>query len=226
VGIDVPVLLSPDDAGVDEAVALLAAGNIVAAPTDTVYGIAAWLDRPDALSRLFLAKGRPETKAIPILVSDAEVAADLSEEPEVLMSLAEAFWPGALTIVTAARAGLPGEVITISDDGTQSIALRLPDNNVMRSLCRKSGGALAVTSANVSGEPPATSASAVIAARIQHLAAVIDGGQTPGPVPSTIISLTDAGPYVIREGVVSGDQVTSVWHQVTDRTEMRGMISR
>jgi L-threonylcarbamoyladenylate synthase len=220
------MLLSPDDTGIDEGAAMLASGNIVAAPTDTVYGIAARLDRADALSRLFLAKGRPETKAIPILVSDAEVVAELSAEPEVLVSLAEAFWPGALTIVTAARAGLPGEVVTISDDGTQSVALRLPDNDIMRALCRKSGGALAVTSANVSGDPPATSASAVIAARIQHLAAVIDGGQTPGPLPSTIISLTEAGLHVIREGVVSGDQVTSVWHQVTARTEMRGMISR
>lgn len=225
-GSDSPPVLSPDAAGIDEAVALLAAGKIIAAPTDTVYGIAARLDRPDALHNLFLAKGRPEAKAIPVLLGDAEVAAELSREPRALMALAAAFWPGALTVVTVARSGLPPEVITLGDDGSETVALRLPDNEIMRTLCRKSGGALAVTSANASGEPPATSAGAVLAARLLHLGAVVDGGQTPGPLPSTIVSVAGVEPRVIREGVIPGDRVTNVWRDVTSGAEMRGMISR
>lgn len=220
-----PRVLAPDAAGVDEAVALLAAGEIIAAPTDTVYGIAARLDRPDALHRLFLAKGRPDAKAIPILLGDADVVSDLSSDPAVLSVIAAAFWPGGLTIVTAARAGLPAEVVTVSDESEETIALRLPDNDIMRALCRRSGGALAVTSANVSGEVPATSAATVLASRLPHLAAIIDGGKTPGPLPSTIVSVTGPELRLIREGVIPGSHVTQVWSDRHDQAEMQGMIS-
>jgi L-threonylcarbamoyladenylate synthase len=220
-----PLVLAPDDSGIAQAVTLLAAGNVIAAPTDTVYGIAARLDRPQALQRLFTAKGRPEAKAIPILLSDLEVAGELSGDPQALLALASAFWPGALTIVTVARSGLPPEVVTLTDEGTETIALRLPGNDTMRALCRNSGGALAVTSANASGEPPATSGAAVIAAGILHLAAVVDGGPTPGPLPSTIVSLAGSHLRIIREGVIPGEQVASVWRDVNATAEMRGMIS-
>ena len=103
--------------------------------------------------------------------------------------------------------------------------MRLPDDDIMRTLCRKSGGALAVTSANASGEPPATSAAAVLEARLLHLAGVIDGGQTAGPIPSTIVSVASGQVRVIRDGAIPGDEVTSVWTQVTGQSEMRGMIS-
>jgi L-threonylcarbamoyladenylate synthase len=220
-----PVVLDHHDAGIDEAVALLAAGNVIAAPTDTVYGIAARLDRPEALRRLFVSKSRPETRAIPILIGDANVAAELCADPHALMALASAFWPGALTVVTEARPGLPPEVITFSDEGTETVALRLPANDIMRALCRRSGGALAVTSANASGEQPATSTAAVLGAQLSHLAAVVDGGQTPGPLPSTIVSVTGSRLHVIREGVIPRERVTTVWDKVNGGAEMRGMIS-
>ena len=224
-GDSTPLLLAPDDAGIAEAVALLAAGNVIAAPTDTVYGIAARLDRSAGLRRLFVAKGRPEAKAIPILLGDAEIASEFSTQAQTLLALAEPFWPGALTIVTEARPDLPPEVVTISDEGAETIALRLPDNDIMRALCRKSGGALAVTSANASGQPPATTAAAVIAAGLLHLAAVVDGGPTLGPLPSTIVSIAGRRLRVIREGVISLDRVASVWRDVNAGAEMRGMIS-
>lgn len=221
-----PTVLGPDAAGIDEAVSLLKAGEIVAAPTDTVYGIAARLDRPEALQRLFLAKGRPEVKAIPILLGDPEIASQLSSDPLALTALAAAFWPGALTIVTAASPGLPAEVVTVSDQGQETIALRVPDNDIMRTLCRRSGGALAVTSANASGEPPASSVLAVLASRLPHLAAVVDGGETSGPLPSTIVSVAGSALHVIREGVIPGARVTQAWRDANDQAEMRGMISR
>lgn len=220
-----PSVLTADTAGIDEAVALLAAGEIIAAPTDTVYGIAARLDRPEALRRLFVAKGRPEAKAIPILLGDVGFAEELSGDPQALMALANTFWPGALTIVTGARPRLPSEVVTASDGGPGTIALRLPDNDIMRALCHNSGGALAVTSANASGESAATSAPAVIAAGILHLAAVVDGGSTPGPLPSTIVSVADGTLHLIREGVIPWDSVARVWREVNAAVEMRGMIS-
>lgn len=221
-----PSVLTPDDAGIGEAVSLLAAGNIIAAPTDTVYGIAARLDRPDALRRLFLAKGRPGAKAIPILLGDASDAAELSGEPHMLMALADTFWPGGLTIVTEARPGLPSEVVTIGEDGSETVALRLPDNDSMRALCRKSGGALAVTSANASGESPATSTAAVVTAGLLHLAAVVDGGETPGPLPSTIVSVAGSHLRIIREGVIPGDCVAGIWRDINAAAERRGMISK
>lgn len=221
-----PTVLRPDAAGISEAVSLLTAGAIVAAPTDTVYGIAARLDRPEALQRLFLAKGRPDTKAIPILIGEPEVASQLSSDPSTLAVLATAFWPGALTIVTTARPGLPAEVVTLSDERRETIALRMPDNDIMRELCRRSGGALAVTSANASGEAPASSAFAILASRLPHLAAVVDGGETPGPLPSTIVSVAGPTLHVIREGVIPGGRVTQVWRDATNQAEMRGMISR
>ena len=221
-----PVVLKPDAGGLDEAIALLAAGEIVAAPTDTVYGIAARLERPRALQHLFLAKGRPEAKAIPILLSDADIVSMLSSDPMALMAFAETFWPGALTVVTSARPGLPSEVITLGDEGQETIALRLPDNDIMRTLCRRSGGALAVTSANTSGEAPATSAAAILDSRLPHLAAIVDGGDTPGPLPSTIVSVAGPDLCVIREGVIPVESVTAVWRDVHERSEMRGMISQ
>jgi L-threonylcarbamoyladenylate synthase len=220
-----PQVLAADAAGIGEAVALLAAGEIIAAPTDTVYGIAARLDRPDALQRLYLAKGRPEVKAIPILLGDKEAASALSADPQSFDALAHAFWPGALTIVTAAKTGLPPEVITVNDNGTLTVALRLPDSEVMRELCRRAGGALAVTSANASGEPPATSAAGVLSSSLPYLAAVVDGGETAGPLPSTIVSVASGRLQIIREGAIPADHVTTVWQQLAGQSEMRGMIS-
>ena len=221
-----PLVLAPDDAGIDEALSRLVAGEIVAAPTDTVYGIAARLDRQEALQRLFLAKGRSAAKAIPILLGDPEIASQLSGNSRALAPLAAAFWPGALTIVTSASAGLPAEVVTLNDERRETIALRVPDNVIMRTLCRRSGGALAVTSANSSGEAPASSAAAVLALQLPHLAAVVDGGATPGPLPSTIVAVAGPNLLVIREGVIPGDYVTQVWRDANDQAEMRGMISR
>lgn len=225
-GDSTPSLLAPTDAGIASAVALLARGEIIAAPTDTVYGLAARLDRPDALRRLFLAKGRPGAKAIPLLLGDVNVVAEMSGEPRALVALAEAFWPGALTIVTVARPGLPSEVVTVDARGAETVALRLPDNQIMRALCQHSGGVLAVTSANASGEAPATSAAAVLSAGLRQLAAVVDGGQTPGPLPSTIVSVAGRDLHIIREGVIPGARVVNVWQNVNGEPGMRGMISR
>lgn len=219
-----PAVLAPDAAGIEKARALLAEGEIIAAPTDTVYGIVARLDRPDALRRLYLAKGRPDAKAIPILLGDADVAARLANDPSSLLALAATFWPGALTIVTGARDGLPAEVLTSGDDGVETVALRLPDNDVMRELCRRSGGALAVTSANASGDAAATSARGVQAFQLPYLAAILDGGETPGPLPSTIVSVTGSELQLIREGVIPWSRVTRVWQQANDQADMRGMI--
>lgn len=218
-------LLAPDEAGVNRAVELLAAGDIVAAPTDTVYGIAARIDRPDALRRLFLAKGRPSAKAIPILLSDAYVAAQVARDAEAFVSLASVFWPGALTIVTESRAGLPSEVETLNEHGVATVALRLPDSAIMRTLCRLSEGVLAVTSANASGQPPATRAALVVSAHLPYVAAVLDGGETPGPLPSTIVSVNGKKLEILREGVIPGSQVARVWRDVNGMPETRGMIS-
>lgn len=219
-----PTALRADADGLARAAELLAAGRIVAVPTDTVYGIAASLDRPDALRRLFTAKGRPESRAIPLLLADPDIAPRLSEASAVLAPLAEAFWPGALTIVVAARPGLPPEVVTLSEGGSATVALRVPDSAVTRDLCRRCGGVLAVTSANLSGAPPATRVSEVMASGLSSLAAAVDGGATPGAVPSTIVSVAGNQLRLIRQGVIPAAEIARVWKSAHAGFDRRGMI--
>ncbi|MFT4039628.1 MAG: L-threonylcarbamoyladenylate synthase [Thermomicrobiales bacterium] len=221
-----PTLLKADAEGIAAAIAVLQSGGIIAAPTDTVYGIAASLQQPAALQRLFLAKGRDAAKAIPVLLADAAGAETLADDPSQLATLAASFWPGALTIVVTARAGLPAEILTPDANGTPTVALRVPDNAIMRALCRASGGALAVTSANRSGLPPATSAREVIEAGLPDLAAVVDGGQTPGAVPSTIVALRGGDVALIREGIIPYANVTDIATAGHAVEPQRGMISR
>lgn len=221
-----PTLLAADEAGINAAVSALHAGGVIAAPTDTVYGLAAALQQPAALQRLFVAKGRDAAKAIPVLLAATEDAAGLTDDPAQLELLASHFWPGALTIVVTARAGLPAEILTREAGGGQTVALRAPDNDIMRALCRACGGALAVTSANRSGLPPATSAREVVEARLPDVAAVVDGGGTPGAIPSTIVALRGGAATLIREGVIPFANVTAILTQGHAAASQRGMISR
>ncbi|HEV7887490.1 MAG TPA: L-threonylcarbamoyladenylate synthase [Acidimicrobiales bacterium] len=176
---------------VDEAAAaeVLRAGNVVAIPTDTVYGLAADADQPGAVELLFELKQRPRDVNVPVLVADAAQAREqaIVAAPYV-ERLLERFWPGALTLVLD-RHDLSG-----------TVGLRCPDHAVPRDLCRRVGP-LAVTSANLHGAPPLTSATAVLAQFGPSLA-VVDGGVRGGE-PSTVIDCTDgSGPVLLRAGAI------------------------
>lgn len=188
----------------EEAVEALGDGGVVAVPTDTVYGLAARLDRPDAVAAIFALKRRPESVALPVLVADP---ADLGALGVALgplgARLAERFWPGALTLVATAPAGLAATVHARA----ATVGVRVPADPVARDLLARTGP-LAVTSANEHGEPPCTSAADVAAVfeGREGLAGVLDGGVRAAAV-STVVDVTGERPVVVREGSIGAPAI-------------------
>ena len=188
----------------------LRGGQVIAIPTDTVYGLAAAIDRPDAIERLYTIKGRPAEKAIPVLIADPTHVLMLTTRLTATAErLATVFWPGALTLVVPARPGLPPRVTTLTSDGIMTVAVRVPDNPVARAIIAAAGGALAVTSANLSGVAPAVEAREVRGLGLPRWLLVVDGGRTPGGIPSTIVAATTELPEILREGAISTTAVTA-----------------
>ena len=162
----------------------IAEGELVVFPTDTVYGVACDPYNRKAIGQLFEAKGRGLEKAIPLLLAGPEQAQRIAGQfPQSAALLGEALWPGALTLVVPRGADLPEEL-----GGGATIAVRVPNHNELRSFLAACGGALAVTSANISGEPDALTAQESAAYLGDKVEVIIDGGQVPGGVPSTVVN--------------------------------------
>ncbi len=176
----------------------LDAGLVVALPTDTVYGLAARIDRPDAMARIFVAKDRPEGLALPVLVGRWRHALDVAASwPRSASMLAARFWPGALTVVVPVDPALGRH---LGGDG-RSVGLREPDHRFVRAVCR-AAGPLAVTSANRHAAPPCTDAAQVRDAFDEaHVALVADGGTCAGE-PSTVVDCTVSPPACLRHGAI------------------------
>jgi L-threonylcarbamoyladenylate synthase len=176
----------------------------VAFPTDTVYGLGASLQHPDAISRIFRVKRRSEEKAIPVLLSHVEKLPDVAlEVPESAMLLAECFWPGPLTMVLRRHPSVPQEI----GRGKGTIAVRIPAHPIALELIEAAGGALAVTSANISGNPPPVSADDVAEQLGDEVDLILDAGRCPGGVPSTIVDLTEDPVEILRRGPVAPEDV-------------------
>jgi L-threonylcarbamoyladenylate synthase len=189
-----------NEAAQREALALLAQDEIFAAPTDTVYGIFARPDSALAIERIYTAKARPPDKAIPILIGDLEQLAQvaLPPWPEPAQALMAAFWPGALTLVFAARPHLPA----ILTAGQPTVAVRMPDHAAVRAFLQQSGP-LAATSANRSGGPETRSAEEVLAQLNGNIPLILsdDAPASHYSLPSTLVDLTGAeGPRILRQG--------------------------
>jgi L-threonylcarbamoyladenylate synthase len=186
-------LLTPDQ--IDLAAQLLREHRLVAFPTDTVYGLGTLAFDGATALKLYIAKERPPEKAIPILIADIsdldQVAINVSP---IAYRLMETFWPGALTIVVPKQPTIPLEVST-----THTVAVRVPDLDLARNLMRLTGP-LAVTSANRSSGPNPRTASEVQAQLGGRIDAILDGGTTPGGIPSTVIDCTQPTPVILREG--------------------------
>lgn len=194
-----PVLDAADPASLDAATAALAAGRVVAIPTDTVYGLAARVDRPDALAAIFVAKGRPAGLALPVLVGRWRQAREVASSwPRAASMLAARFWPGALTVVVPVDPTLGAH---LGGNGT-SVGLRRPRHHFVEALCRRAGP-LATTSANPHGLPPCATAREVTDAFSEkEVALVIDGGTCDGR-PSTVVDCTVSPPECLREGAIA-----------------------
>ena len=175
---------------------LLRRGLPVVLPTDTVYGVGVLPFDAAAVDRLYAVKGRPAEKGIPILLGDvADVAHVAGIIPPAAAALMAHFWPGPLTLIVPRRPELPAN---LSPDDT--IAVRVPDHAVTRALIRAAGGAVAATSANVSGQPPARAADEALLALGGRVAAVLDDGPSPGGVASTVVDCTVDPPVIRRVG--------------------------
>jgi L-threonylcarbamoyladenylate synthase len=199
----IPVVEAEAPDAVDLAERALGEG-VVALPTDTVYGLAARLDRRGALRAVFELKGRPKDLALPVLLADPEqLGAVVAAWPDPAALLAERCWPGPLTVVVP---GWPQVAAAVGAAAT--VGVRVPDHPFVRRLCRRVGP-LAVTSANRHGQAPATSAAQVVRgfppeerpAGGASLRLVIDGGASAG-VPSTVVEVGPGGLQVLREGAV------------------------
>lgn len=180
----------------DAALDALRAGGLVVMPTDTVYGVAALLSVEEAIAALFVAKGRPESKPIPILVGSLEDIEPIAELDERALRVGTELWPGPLTLVLRRR---PGFRVDLGGTETETVAVRIPDHPIALELLDRSGP-LAVTSANLSGEPPAITLAAARAALGESVAAYLDGGTCAG-TPSTVASLVQ-DVEILRAGPV------------------------
>jgi L-threonylcarbamoyladenylate synthase len=202
-------ILNADSTGLHRAAELLRAGQLVAFPTDTVYGVGApVLDAPAVVS-IYLAKERPPEKAIPVLVADdSDLPRIALSVPDSARALMARFWPGGLTLVLPKRPDVP-EIV--SSDAT--VAVRIPDLDLARALMRLTGP-LAATSANRSGQSSPVTAGDVMVQLGGRIAAVLDGGPCPGGVPSTVVDCMAWPPRVLRQGALSFDALCAMISEI------------
>ncbi len=177
-------------------------GELVAFPTDTVYGLGALIQFPASIKQLYLVKGREYSKAIPVLLGKPEELAQVALRPSSLaLCLAERFWPGPLTLVVPKHPALPQEL-----SAQPTIGVRMPDHPTALALLRLTGP-LAVTSANLSGEASAVTASEVLQQLGGRIGLILDGGRTPGGQPSTVVDCSGNEPVILRHGPISLEDV-------------------
>ena len=186
---------------------LIRRGELVAIPTETVYGLGADGLNEAAVAKIFEAKGRPQDNPLILHIWDAEQMEQFCHDiPKAAYDLAKAFWPGPLTMVLPAREIVPRR----TTGGLNTVALRCPDNVVTREIIRLSGVPIAAPSANLSGKPSTTTAQHVLHDHDGKIAAVVDGGPCRVGVESTIVDLTEDRPRLLRPGGITPEQLIAV----------------
>ena len=198
------VLPATDTQALAHAVRLVRAGKVIAFPTDTVYGVGAHGFNERAIEQIYVVKDRPRDKAIPYLLANAaDISLIAREVPEAARLLAAKFWPGGLTLVVPATARVP-KILTAGGD---TVAVRVPNQSTTRALIDAVGAPLATTSANLSSAPDPASAAEALAQLNGRIPFILDGGPTPGNVPSTVVDVTTDPPTVRRVGVISIEEI-------------------
>ncbi len=194
---------APD--AIERALAVFKAGGLVAFPTDTVYGVAAPAFSTPGIERLYEAKGRENTKAISVLIGGPDqldlITPDLGRAAR---RLADRFWPGGLTLVVSRRPELPTNLSPLP-----TIGVRMPDLAFTIALLQRCGP-LATTSANLSGRADPQTAQDVLAQLDGRIELVLDGGSTPGGIPSTVVDCTLAEPAILRKGAIATEAIMAV----------------
>lgn len=199
------ILPADDPLSIARALEILRAGGLVVFPTDTVYGLGSLAFDQAAIESIYAVKGRPLEKAIPILIADAADLDRLARAvTDLARRLASRFWPGPLTLVLPKRADLPAAV-----SAADTVGVRVPDHAAARALLR-AAGPMAVTSANLSGRSSPRSAEEAASQLGGRVPLVLDGGETPGGVPSTIVDVSGSVPVILREGPLTLAEINSI----------------
>ena len=200
-------IVADDVQGRGEAIEVLRGGGIVALPTDTVYGIAVALDVPGGIERLFQVKHRPPDRGIMLLLDAVSQAASIGVMGGAASALADACWPGGLTVVVPQRLDVP--LPAALTGGTPTIGLRVPDHDAPRALAA-AVGPLPTTSANVSGLPEAQDAQEILAQLGEGVNLILDGGAARGGPPSTVVDCTGERPLVLRDGAIPVTRLVAI----------------
>ena len=199
------LIRSDNPVALQHALDVLSNGGLIAFPTDTVYGLASLLSKAEYIERLYIAKGRESTRAIAILLSSADELENISDKPsDTALKLADRFWPGPLTLILPRHPNLPD---VLSPD--QTIGVRVPDHDIALELLRMTGP-LGVTSANISGRENTNTAEEVMEQLDGRVHLVIDGGKSPGGIPSTVVDCTSPVPAILRPGPIKINQINMV----------------
>ena len=199
----------PATAGdIARAAALLREGRLVAFPTETVYGLGADATNGRAVAAIFEAKGRPRFNPLIVHTADPQDAFDLGEFSATALRLAEAFWPGPLTLIVAKRSGSP--IAELATAGLDTVALRAPSHRVARDLIRAAARPIAAPSANRSGHVSASTAAHVAADFGDRVDLILDGGPTQHGIESTVLDVTGAEAILLRPGAVTAEAIASI----------------
>jgi len=198
---------APEAPHIQYAASFIIRGAVIGIPTDTFYGLAADPFNLSAVEQIYRIKGRPEARALPILVNSLEQAVTLARDlPASFLLLAEKFWPGALTLVVDATHKLPLKVTA----NTGRVALRWPNSPVACAVIQAAGMPVTGTSANVSGFPACSSGDQVFRQMGDRLPLIIDSGDTGAALGSTIVELRDDTWRIIREGLLAENEIRDV----------------
>lgn len=197
------MILQNSDQARAKAAEIIRGGGVIAFRTDTVYGLGADPLNREAVVKVRKLKGREDNKPILLLVSDQSEVGRFIEQSGWHKMIKIGLWPGPLTLIGVSKLEVPVELTA----GTNSLGVRLPDDENVRALVRACGGALTATSANPSGEPPATSAAQVESYFSDRLDLILDGGDVETDLPSTVVDLTGSKARLVREGVISREEL-------------------
>ena len=208
-----------DETIMEEAGRLIAEGELVAFPTETVYGLGGDALHPEAARKIYAAKGRPSDNPLIVHIADfSDMERVAREVPEAARKLAGAFWPGPLTMILPKSDAVPYE----TTGGLDTVAIRMPSHPAAQKLIKYSGGYIAAPSANTSGKPSPTVAKYVEEDMMGRIDAIIDGGEVGIGLESTIIDLTVTPPQILRPGYITQEKLSTVLGTVdTDTTILR-----
>lgn len=187
------------DLRIQKAVSSLRNSGVIAIPTDTVYGLGADAFNADAVQKLYHIKGRPEEKPIPLVLGSVNDIDKVAQNiPDFFYHLTQKYWPGGLTIIVESK-----DLLSELTAGGNTVGLRIPNHILLLKILNEFGAPMAITSANLSGKPASTSPQEFGCELTKKLDYIVDDGNTPGPIPSTVYDISISPPVIRREGIIS-----------------------